>query len=117
MNSQLSNVKLLLGLPLDGKEDDDKIALVLEIIQNQALIYIGRAGKGLPAGLEAAVVQMTVDYLQQTPIGIDNLEGNVKSVERGDTKITYNIADAASMGTFIGLYDALLRPFMKVKMR
>lgn len=117
MSSQLSNVKLLLGLSLDGTEYDDKIALVLELIQNQALIYIGRAGKAPPAGLEAAVVQMAVDYLQQNPMGIDNLEGNMKSIERGDTKITYNIADAASMGAFIGLYRELLRPFMKVRMR
>lgn len=117
MNSQLSNVKLLLGLPPDGTEYDDKIALVLEMIQNQALIYIGRAGKGPITGLEAVVVQMTVDYLQQNPMGIDNLEGNMKSVERGDTKITYNIADAVSLGAFIGLYSELLRPFMRVKMR
>lgn len=107
----------MLGLPLEETAEDSKITLILEIIEKQALLYIGRAGKTPPAGLEAAIVQMTVDYLQQNPIGIDNLEGNVKSVERGDTKITYNITDAASMGAFIGLYDALLRPFMKVRMR
>ncbi len=109
--------KLKLLLNQKGTEHDGYLELLLEMLMEQAMIYIGRAGRPAPAGLETVVLSMAAEYVRQNQLA--GTESAVKSVSRGDTSISYNVADlsAAAMGDFIGLYDSLLRPFMRVKMR
>lgn len=111
----LTKLKILLGIQTN--EYDAKLELVWDLLTAQVLAYLGRRGNTLPPGLEAIILQMAVDYLSQNNMGIAAIGDNLKSVQRGDTTITYNVADAASAGAFIGLYDDLLWPFKRVIMR
>ena len=112
----LAKLKILLGIQTN--EYDTKLELVWDLLTAQVLAYLGRQGNTLPPGLEAIILQMAVDYLVQNNMGIAAINANnLKSVQRGDTTITYNVADAASAGAFIGLYDDLLWPFKRVIMR
>ena len=111
----LQKLKALLNQT--GTEHDHYLTVLLELFQEQALLYIGKAGKPAPAGLETVVVTMAAEYVRQNQLA--GTESAVKLVSRGDTSISYNVADlsTAAMGDFIGLYDSLLRPFMRVRMR
>lgn len=115
MSNNLSKLKLLLNL--NSEADDEKLALVLEMIQSQVMGYLNKLGKEPPMGLDQVILQITVDYLKQDNMGIEAIETNtIKSIKRGDTQTTYNIADVQSCQAFISLYSDLLRPFMKVVM-
>ena len=111
----LEKLKILLNQT--EATNDNYLELLLELLTEQCLIYIGRAGKTAPAALELVVLQMAAEYVRQNQM--IGAEGAVKSVSRGDTTISYNIADlsAQAIGDFIRLYRHLLVPFMKVKMR
>lgn len=112
----LSKLKILLGI--DTSDYDAKLELVWDLLTAQVLAYLGRQGNTLPPGLEAIILQMAVDYLGQNNMGIAVISvDNLKSVQRGDTTITYNVADVASAGAFVALYDDLLWPFKRVIMR
>ena len=116
MIDNLSKLKILLGI--DTSDYDTKLELVWDLLTAQVLAYLGRQGNALPPGLEAIILQMAVDYLSQNNTGIAAIGvGDLKSVQRGDTTITYNVADAASAGAFISLYNDLLWPFKRVIMR
>ncbi len=112
----LTKLKILLGIQTN--EYDAKLELVWDLLTAQVLAYLGRQGNTLPPGLESMILQMAVDYLHQNNMGIAAISAdNVKTVQRGDTSITYNLADVASAGAFVGLYDDLLWPFKRVVMR
>ena len=116
MTSNLSKLKLLLGI--DVSDHDDKLLLVWDMLVAQVLAYLGRRDNNLPPALESIVLQMAVDYLSQNNMGIEIIKTtNVRSIARGDTTITYNLADAKSAGDFIALYGDLLWPFRRVIMR
>lgn len=116
MMDNLSKLKMLLGI--DGSNYDDKLMLVWDMLTAQVLAYLGRRDNSLPPALESIILQMAVDYLSQNNMGIDAIKAaNVKSVARGDTTITYNLADAKSAGDFIALYGDLLWSFKRVIMR
>ena len=112
---RVEKLKALLN-QTDGQHDA-YLELLLELITEQSMLYIGRLGKAEPAGLETVVLSMAAEYVRQNQL--TGTESAVKSVSRGDTSISYNTADlsAAAMGDFIALYSHLLRPFMRVKMR
>lgn len=112
----LTKLKILLGI--DTCDYDAKLQLVWDLLTVQVLAYLGRQDNHLPPGLEGIILQMAVDYLHQNNMGIAAISAdNVKSVQRGDTTITYNIAEMASAGAFVRLYDDLLWPFRRVIMR
>lgn len=112
----LTKLKILLGI--DTCDYDAKLQLVWDLLTVQVLAYLGRQDNHLPPGLEGIILQMTVDYLHQNNMGIAAISAdNVKTVQRGDTAITYNIAEMASVGAFVRLYDDLLWPFRRVIMR
>lgn len=111
----LEKLKILLNQT--ESTNDSYLQLLLELLMEQCMIYIGRAGKTTPAGLESVVLQIAAEYVRQNQM--IGAEGAVKSVSRGDTTISYNTAElsAQAAGDFISLYRHLLVPFMKVKMR
>lgn len=111
----LEKLKILLNQT--ESTNDSYLQLLLELLMGQCMIYIGRAGKTVPVGLESVVLQMAAEYVRQNQM--IGAEGAVKSVSRGDTTISYNTAElsAQAAGDFIRLYRHLLVPFMKVKMR
>lgn len=112
----LQKLKLLLGI--DSDQYDSKLTLVWDMLVSQVLAYLGRQRNDLPPGLESVLLQMAVDYLTQNNPGITAIQtGSAKSVKRGDTEITYNVADAVSAASFIALYNDLLYPFKRVVMR
>ena len=113
----LQKLKVLLNLDTDAY--DAKLQLVWDTLERQTMIAIGRVQeKAIPQGLEAVILQMAVDYLGHNPMGIESIQShNVKSIARGDTEITYNLADIAAVGSFIHLYDDLLWAFRRVVMR
>lgn len=112
----LTKLKTLLEIRSD--EYDTKLELVWDMLTAQVLAYLGRQDNHLPPGLEGIILQMAVDYLRQNNMGIAAISAdNVKTVQRGDTAITYNIAEMASVGAFVRLYDDLLWPFRRVIMR
>lgn len=116
MMSSLSKLKVLLGIK--GSDYDDKLMLVWDMLTAQVLAYLGRQDNNLPPALESIILQMAIDYLGQNNMGIDAIKtANVKSIARGDTTITYNLADAKSAGDFIALYGDLLWSFKRVTMR
>lgn len=117
MMENLAKLKLLLGIETD--DYDVKLQLVWETLERQTMIVIGRAkDKTIPEGLDAVILQMAVDYFSRNTMGIDVIKANnVKSISRGDTEITYNIADMASIGAFVSLYSDLLWAFRKVVIR
>lgn len=116
MMESLAKLKILLGIQTN--EYDAKLELVWDLLTAQVLACLGRQGNTLPQGLESIIIQMAVDYLHQNNMGIGAISAdNLKTVQRGDTTITYNVANAASAGAFIGLYDDLLWPFKRVIMR
>ena len=112
---RLEKLKLLLNQ--SSEEHDSYLELLLELIADQAMIYIGKLGRPEPAGLESVILTIAAEYVRQNQLA--GAEVAVKSVSRGDTSISYNTADlsAAGMGDFVSLYGHLLRPFMRVKMR
>lgn len=112
----LAKLKILLGIT--GNDYDDKLTLVWDMLTSQVLAYLGRQSNDLPPALESITLQMAVDYFSQNNMGITAIQtGNTKSVKRGDTEITYNVAEAASAASFISLYNDLLYPFRRVIMR
>lgn len=116
MIDNLSKLKILLGI--DTGDYDDKLMLVWDMLTAQVLAYLGRQDNSLPPALESIILQMAVDYLRQNNMGIEAIKtANVKSIARGDTTITYNLADAKSAGDFIALYGDLLWSFKRVIMR
>lgn len=112
---KLRKLKLLLNQT--GNEYDSYLELLLEMMQEQVMLALGLSGKSEPAGLENVIISMTAEYVKQNQLA--GQEGAVKSVQRGDTAISYHTADlsAASIADFIRLYDSLLLPFKKVRMR
>ena len=116
MMDSLTKLKILLGIQTD--EYDAKLELVWGMLIAQVLAYLGRQDNHLSPGLEGIILQMAVDYLRQNNTGIAAISAdNIKTVQRGDTTITYNIADMASAGAFVSLYDDLLWSFKRVIMR
>lgn len=112
---KLRKLKLLLNQT--GNEQDDYLDYLLELVQEQIMLSLGLSGKSVPDGLENIIISMTAEYVKQNHLV--GQEGTVKSVQRGDTAISYHTADlsAASIAEFISLYDSLLLPFKKVRMR
>lgn len=116
MMDSLTKLKTLLEIRSD--EYDIKLQLIWDMLAAQVLTYLGRQDNHLSPGLEGIILQMAVDYLHQNNMGIAAISAdNVKTVQRGDTAITYNIAEMASAGAFVRLYDDLLWPFKRVVMR
>lgn len=113
-NSILTKVRVLLGL---DPQQDQTLSVVIEMMMEEVTNYC--IIQSVPQKLENTMAQMVIDYLKINPMGIEKLEGsNVKSIQRGDTTISYNTSESTvNLQEFIKGYHERLMHFRKMKMR
>lgn len=94
---------------------DGKINFAINKTVDEVKAFINCKGE-LPKELENTVTDITLDYLKANPYGIKQFEtANIKSVERGDTTITYNDAKELTVAEIIENYKSKLLPYRKIK--
>lgn len=99
-----SKIKLLLKEPVEDSIIEFSILEVQDYIKNYCNI------KAVPIALEITIIKIAIDL-----INYDYIESNeIKSLNQGDTSITYNIKYKTREDIFIN-YNKILSRFRKVK--
>lgn len=98
-DSRLEKVKALLGI--DGEEQDEILAFVIQTVEDLILAYIN--WEALPAQLENALIVMCVSYYKAAGLGtVQAAVGAVTSVKRGDVQTSFanSAGSSGSASTF-----------------
>lgn len=116
----LTSLKLILGIAEDTF--DDKLRFVIESICEEVRNFCNYADNQLlPKRLEITIISMAKEYLKYDSMGIASVEqSNIKSIQRGDTKIDYELGSmiqTAKNYGYLGSQIALLTRFKRITMR
>lgn len=111
----LEKVKLLLNAK--GSSLDELLSFQIEIVSDKVKNYCNR--EDIPTGLENIIAEMVVDNYKSSGSGDGGSGGNVTSIKRGDTQITYgansfNMMTGAGGADFIKNYKPQLNRYRKV---
>ena len=111
----LENIKLLLNIT-DNKHDN-MILLYLSKVETIVIDYCNV--NELCLGLESFIEDKVVSIVKPTITGGTQNTGEIKSITRGDTKIEYNVSEAAQTSSNgISLTDSdkkILNTYRKVR--
>ena len=108
----LENIKLILGI--NDNEYDNLILLYLNKVETVVVDYcnVSEFNPALESFVEDKVVSIVKNLIESNK----NI-GQIKSIQRGDTNITYNVVDATtSMSATLTDEDkAYLKRYMKAR--
>lgn len=111
--SILENIKILMNI--SDNQNDNKINFVINKTVDEVKAFINLSEE-LPKELENIITDITLNYLNENPYGIKQFEtANIKSIERGDTTITYNDAKVITIAEIMENYKSKLLYYRKIK--
>lgn len=114
----LDLVKPLLGFEKEDSTKDFVLKFLLSRVTNRILTYCGL--DKLPPQLETTVVALVIEGYRQLNYGKEQMEGEAKTVKRGDTSVTYNtpmeiITSWSSNPGLLNDYKSELNRYRKVR--
>lgn len=117
METHLTNLKALLGIPNDDDSKDVRLSFALTLVTDAIKSYCNIAD--IPAALENVVLQMAEDYYRSKyPDEFPQAQA-VQSVRRGDVTTTFGSAKASVKAgpgaSFVQNYAAQLNAFRKLR--
>ena len=116
----LENIKLMLGLDLNNENYDPIIKLLINKITNSIYEYCNI--HELTTAIESFIEDKIYTILK-LEIANKNNASEVKSINRGDTSITYNTSNSVSINDVLKSYELssddkkVLNKYRKLKFR